>query len=215
LLVVIQINLMFDQPQGRYMLPALPAMALLIAMGLERLPFWRRSLAQTLAAGFALMNLSVLIRVVVPAYWPPPKMSFPGGVKTLAVSQPGPAKAEESRLPRDQQEFLVETDAPTDRYNFFTFTLGGAPAQGVVTGALYLEFCQGNQADRHRVPFDWVCDGAVHAVIVPLWTYREWGGRLAAVKVQPLDGVETRPGSPTVQIGSIVMVSSITSTRGP
>src|SRR5262249_29969834 len=84
LVVVIQINLMFDQPQGRYMLPALPAMALLIAMGLECLPFWRRSLAQTLAAGFALMNLYVLIRVVVPAYWPPPKMSFPGGVKTLA-----------------------------------------------------------------------------------------------------------------------------------
>ena len=35
-LVVLRINVQFDQPQGRYMFPALPAIVVALALGLER-----------------------------------------------------------------------------------------------------------------------------------------------------------------------------------
>src|SRR5262249_34309278 len=80
LLVVVEINLMFDQPQGRYMFTALPALVLLVAIGLENLPRLPSDLSPWLLAGLCFLNLYILLRIVLPAYWPPPRMSFPGGV---------------------------------------------------------------------------------------------------------------------------------------
>ena len=110
-------------------------------------------------------------------------------------------------------ESIVKTDVPADQYNYFTFTLKGTPDRGLVNGALYLEFCPG-ASEQHKIQFNWVCDGAVHPVIVPLWSYPEWGGRLTQVRIAPVDTAGRYSGL-SVDIGSIVMVSSITSTRGP
>jgi 4-amino-4-deoxy-L-arabinose transferase-like glycosyltransferase len=41
-LLVVGINLMFDQPQGRYLFPALPALGVLAAIGLEGALTWNR-----------------------------------------------------------------------------------------------------------------------------------------------------------------------------
>ncbi len=69
LLVVIYINLSFTQPQGRYMFPALPAIGLLVALGLEGLPGWRPSAQLGLLAGMLAFNVFVLTAWLIPAYW--------------------------------------------------------------------------------------------------------------------------------------------------
>jgi 4-amino-4-deoxy-L-arabinose transferase-like glycosyltransferase len=69
LLVVININLSFDQPQGRYMFPAIGAIGLLAALGLESLPFWRRSSHWLLLGGMLAFNIFILTAWLIPAYW--------------------------------------------------------------------------------------------------------------------------------------------------
>jgi 4-amino-4-deoxy-L-arabinose transferase-like glycosyltransferase len=70
LMVVIDLNLSFDQPQGRYMFPALAAIAVLLGLGFESLPFWSKRRSQFAIAGWALANLLILVFRVGPAYWP-------------------------------------------------------------------------------------------------------------------------------------------------
>jgi 4-amino-4-deoxy-L-arabinose transferase-like glycosyltransferase len=68
LVLVVQLNLMQSQPQGRYLFPALTAIALLIALGLEALPRWseRSTIATVICLG--LVNVGVLGGTIVPAY---------------------------------------------------------------------------------------------------------------------------------------------------
>lgn len=73
LIVLFVLNVDFDQPQGRYMFPALPAIAVLLAMGVESLPFWSNTLTRLTVAGWATANLIILVWVVIPAYWRVPK----------------------------------------------------------------------------------------------------------------------------------------------
>src|SRR5262249_6886220 len=54
LAIVVYINLMFTQPQGRYLLPALPAIALLAALGSAHLP---RSLGSRLIVAAPIVML--------------------------------------------------------------------------------------------------------------------------------------------------------------
>jgi 4-amino-4-deoxy-L-arabinose transferase-like glycosyltransferase len=70
LAVAIRINLTFTQPQGRYLFPALAAMAVLGACGFEALPRWNTKLAYTLLATLALLNVIILTCIVIPSYWP-------------------------------------------------------------------------------------------------------------------------------------------------
>jgi 4-amino-4-deoxy-L-arabinose transferase-like glycosyltransferase len=68
-LLTVHLNLTFTQPQGRYLFPALTALALLVAIGLEGLPNWGRNWTYATLAVVALVNLYSLIRVVLPSYW--------------------------------------------------------------------------------------------------------------------------------------------------
>lgn len=69
LLIVIYINLSFNQPQGRYMFPSLPAIGLLVALGFEGLPGWRRPVRLCLVTGLLLLNIFILTVWLIPAYW--------------------------------------------------------------------------------------------------------------------------------------------------
>jgi len=69
LLIVVYINLSFSQPQGRYMFPALPAIGLLLALGLEALPKWRPSIQLGLIGGLFALNVFILTAWLIPAYW--------------------------------------------------------------------------------------------------------------------------------------------------
>jgi hypothetical protein len=69
LVILVRINLQFDQPQGRYLFPVLPAIAVMVAIGLESWRIPPRLTATTLAAANAL----ILAFIVIPAY--PPNVS--------------------------------------------------------------------------------------------------------------------------------------------
>jgi len=67
--ITVYINLNFSQPQGRYLFPALGAIALLVGLGLEGLPFWSKRLTYLLLGVLMILNLFVVITIIIPAYW--------------------------------------------------------------------------------------------------------------------------------------------------
>jgi hypothetical protein len=71
LVTVIGINLTVDSAQGRYMFPALPAIALLLGLGLESLRVWSKNFTWLVIGGWAVSNIIILVFLVTPAYWPP------------------------------------------------------------------------------------------------------------------------------------------------
>ncbi len=68
---VVQLNLTFSQPQGRYLFPALTASMTLLALGLEAIPFWNRTCMCVTIAVLAGINIYVLFGVEFRAYWLP------------------------------------------------------------------------------------------------------------------------------------------------
>jgi 4-amino-4-deoxy-L-arabinose transferase-like glycosyltransferase len=74
--IVVHINLSFFQPQGRYMLPALPAIALLAALGLEEVPGWSNRAALILSGGLCALNIYILTVLVIPGYWFAPDINM-------------------------------------------------------------------------------------------------------------------------------------------
>lgn len=68
---LVQLNLTYTQPQGRLLFPALAAIMVLVAMGLEGLPFWSPRFSAGLLVLLAAVNVVVLMKVIVPAYWLP------------------------------------------------------------------------------------------------------------------------------------------------
>jgi 4-amino-4-deoxy-L-arabinose transferase-like glycosyltransferase len=65
------VNLTYEQPMGRYLLPALGAIGVLGAMGLEQLPRWReheRAAAGVLFTVMLGLQIVILATVVYPAY---------------------------------------------------------------------------------------------------------------------------------------------------
>ncbi len=139
----------------------------------------------------------------------------------------------------DNPPFIFKTDVAAGLYNYFTCTLRGSAHRGIVTGTLYVGFCPGEEAEQQKIQFKWICDGADHPVVVPLWMLPDWGGRLtelsldvdasgvlslesgvgggvasAGPSAKPVSG---GPGEPDffVHIGSPAIVGSLTSWHGP
>ncbi len=69
--LTVQLNLTFTQPQGRYLFPALSAITILTAMGLESLPLWRPSYTAIVITFLAVLNIAVLCALIIPTYWKP------------------------------------------------------------------------------------------------------------------------------------------------
>lgn len=69
LAITVYINLSFSQPQGRYLFPALGAIALLVGLGLEGLPFWSKQLTYYMLGILLLVNLYIVGAIIIPAYW--------------------------------------------------------------------------------------------------------------------------------------------------
>jgi len=69
--LLVRLNLTYTQPQGRLLFPALAAVMVLAAMGLEALPFWNARVAAGALLLFAAMNVLVLVKLVMPVYWAP------------------------------------------------------------------------------------------------------------------------------------------------
>ncbi len=71
-LLVVVINFSYVAWQGRYLFPALPALGVLLALGVEGLPRWSGRYTLLTVAGLGVANALLLGFVVTPAYWPAP-----------------------------------------------------------------------------------------------------------------------------------------------
>jgi len=71
LMVIVYLNFTQAQPQGRLLLPAFPAMALLFGLGLESRRSWSEYCTRLTLVGLAVTNVIMLVFLVIPAYWPP------------------------------------------------------------------------------------------------------------------------------------------------
>ena len=71
LMVIVYLNFTQPQAQGRLMFPALPAIAVLLGLGLESRRSWSDFRTMLTVGGLAVINLTMLVYLVIPAYWPP------------------------------------------------------------------------------------------------------------------------------------------------
>ncbi len=69
ILITFYINLTFDQPQGRYLFPALPALAVIGAVGMTGILGRSKLVAVATLGVLVLLNIYILVTVIVPAYW--------------------------------------------------------------------------------------------------------------------------------------------------
>jgi len=193
LALVVNINRTFDQPQGRYMFPALPAIAILWAMGTV---YWighdRRGRAIAWAIVVTLMggNAFVLLNIVEPAYYPPI-------VSTLSTASLSLEPSFMSGLDNDQSgwrrvsnldpQVAFATDVRAEDYGFLQFVLEGDSGAQPVQGAVYfaMDDKAGNAAQT--APFVWVPNGDLSTVIVPLLKHPLWRGRITTVRIDPFD----------------------------
>ena len=112
LALTVQLNLTFDQPQGRYLFPALTAAAVLFAMGLEALPHWNRRWTTAALVLLCSLNLGVLGFSIIPAYWAIPRDMFPVDVQVPLTAK---LKAIEPLQPGRElvQTFVAQHDGLT------------------------------------------------------------------------------------------------------
>lgn len=68
---LVQLNMTFDQPQGRYLFPALSATMVLLAIGFSSFPKWNVNITYGLVILLAALNVYVAVKVVYRAYWKP------------------------------------------------------------------------------------------------------------------------------------------------
>jgi hypothetical protein len=118
---VVQLNLTFDQPQGRYLFPTLTTLAILVAMGLTALPGWGRRWSILAVITLALVNVAALGGTIIPAYWTfpdnyllstdasvsPAAMRVPAGPLTPGVSYAQRFIAHHENLTRIEVEFAT------------------------------------------------------------------------------------------------------------
>lgn len=175
LAVVVHINRTFDQPQGRYLFPGLPAFAALMAVGLEGLPDckrWRGATALGMAVGLALANGVILIRTVMPAYYPP----VTAGLSTRLVELKG------------DEPLRFTANLPVRDFGFLQFELSGHAPLAIAEGSVYITQEGHGRDGAERIPFRWRPDGVPRQVTIPLPRQRAWQGHIGVIRIDPFDG---------------------------
>jgi hypothetical protein len=176
-LIVLNINLRFDQPQGRYMFPALPAVMLAAALGLQA---WRWPARATLAV-WAAANVAILLFVVKPAYYPPVVASLS---RDIALIRPEPVAGAAT------PEWAADVRVPAAKVNFMTFevqqprlaeTLPETCAGSIV---FTLTGEDGQTKEISRL-FPWRADGTLRRAVVMLMKDPRWTGMVTRVTVRP------------------------------
>jgi hypothetical protein len=213
--VVVYINLMFTQPQGRYMLQALPAVALFVALGLTHLPapLGSRSLVAVAVALFS-FNVWCLAGVIVPAYWPPLSRTIAPGVRVVhpvAVGDlafiPSPAAAGGSTLRFDvsgkDPSLLMAVEVDASSYDTIEVELAGrAPGITDARGAILFATSVQGLGLSQRMEFTWRADGSRQVVRVPIAKHGLWRGVITHVRIDPFED-ELVPNRGHIEIGAI------------
>jgi 4-amino-4-deoxy-L-arabinose transferase-like glycosyltransferase len=198
LAMVVRINLDFNQPQGRYLFPALAAIAVLTAGGLERLPRWSPRAAGVVAAALLVANLAIAWRVVARAYWPAPVARL--SAAQLALDSLAPAHLDDVgsqtfRVTGAEPSLTADVSARASDYSILQFALQGAADGRLFTGAVSF-VARGTGPDvTGTLPFVWKADGTPRTVLIPLFTHPEWKGEVTRLRIAPFGRAEAEMGA--------------------
>lgn len=204
LAVVVYINLMFTQPQGRYMLQALPAVALFVALGLTHLPgvLGSRSLVVT-AAAMLVLNVWCVAGVIVPAYWPPLARTIAPGVRLVhpvaihdLIVHPPLARATHLRFDVSGNDpgLLVPADLDAAAYDTIEMEIAGrVPGVTDPIGAILFATAARELDIRQRLEFTWRADGSRHVVRIPIGRHPDWRGVITTFRIDPIEEAHMPP----------------------
>ena len=211
LAVVIHINRSFDQPQGRYMFVALPALALLIASGLES-PL-RRTRAVLLAPPLlALLNVVILVRYVAAVYYPPVTPTLSDALIPLTSSYQVDLNPDGDGLLRitgadPQVGFLTGLDS--GRVGFVAFDISGTAPDAVLSGTIYFAADGRPATEEQQVPFTWRPDGRTHLVRVPMLRHAGWTGTITVLRIDPINIAVDRNRATRLRISNVRVVGNL------
>jgi hypothetical protein len=194
LVILVRINMQFDQPQGRYLFPALPAIALTIAVGLESWRVPARLTALTLAA----VNALILIFVVIPAYPP----SVPALSKALAAIDVDV----DARSAKGEWAADVRIAAEDARFVIFDLEKAGDTSASETSGselqgAAVVTLDAGDPRNI-TLPFTWLNDGQRHTIYLTLLPHAPTG---------TVTRIRIRPGSGNAAVRQLRVAGSIPS----
>lgn len=192
LIVVVRINLQFTQPQGRYLFPALPALALLTAAGLNAVARRIPALTPSLLVTLGVLNLYILLGIVQPLYWPAPRQPVADLSRDLPVAEfinlPPEAAQSPVRLTNEDPQIIIRTPLNTDEYAFLEVTMAGDAAGARLPGVVYIMPEEARATQPKALPFQWVADGQPQKVVIPLAAAPEWHGVVPSLRIDPVDG---------------------------
>lgn len=211
LAIVVHINRSFEQPQGRYMFVALPALALLIAMGLERLP---RQAAAMLAAALAVLNVVILARYQVPAYYPPVTPTLSGTVVTLRQSYVVDLVQQDdgtARVSGSDPQVGFQTQFDALDAGFLMFEVAGTCDARDLQGSVYFGAIGRPASEAQQVPFSWRADGRSRLVRVPLLSNPRWKGTVTILRIDPINASVERHRGDTVRIENVRVAGHLSS----
>jgi hypothetical protein len=207
--VVLHINRSFEQPQGRYMFVALPALALLVAMGLKALT---RYGAGALALCLCFLNVLILCRHVIPAYYPPVTSTLSNAGVALVSPYildliPLPNGSAEVSGVDPQLGFETRIEAAT--VGFLAFDLTGICDEGDVAGSVYFGAEGRPASEAQQVEFTWRADGRKRLIRVPLLRHPLWKGTITIVRIDPINRSLRRHHGDWVQVENVRLIGNL------
>ena len=211
LAVVVHINRSFDQPQGRYMFVALPALGLLIALGLES-PLRRMRAVLLAPLLLALLNVVILARYLGPAYYPPVTPTLSDALFPLASSYVIDLNPDGDGLLHvtgadPQIGFLTNLDAA--QAGFLVFDITGYAPDSVLSGTIYFSADGRPAREAQQVPFIWRPDGRSQVVRVPMLSHPGWAGTINILRIDPINVAVDRNRGTRLRIGNVRVVGNL------
>ena len=205
LAVVVHINRSFEQPQGRYMFVALPALALLVAMGLDALPrrAHRVAAALVLAAGLGVLNVLILARYVIPAYYPPVTATLSD--TRVVLSSPSlhdlvPQADGSAIVSGNDPQLAFPTRLNASNAGFLAFEVTGRSSEVNATGSVYFAVDGKPGSEAQQVVFTWRADGRKWLIRVAMLTNPHWSGNVTTVRIDPFNVSLSRHQGDVVRI---------------
>jgi 4-amino-4-deoxy-L-arabinose transferase-like glycosyltransferase len=184
-MVVVRINTQFVQPQGRFMFPALAAVAVAMAVGLEKWAPWRRRPAKAgiVTIGvWAAANVAILLLLVLPTYYPPFVDALSRKVTPVQLTQADSALSRDIRVPAPDARFVI-------------FDIEGRAFNPAMTGSVTLDLKHDGASrkfSQHVFPFRWLADGRRRTIYVTSLTEPDWEGTVVHVRISPVDDRDER-----------------------
>jgi hypothetical protein len=201
LAIVVRINLQFTQMQGRYLLPGLPAFAVLLALGLQALPAGATRLLSPAILGSLLAagNVGALLFVIWPAYYPAPVRSLPTGERVMIPTALNDIAAVD---PADNRfvvtgatpQWMTRIDAPADASAAFEVELRATATPHEQRACVYYASTGRHMHENPSVCADWLADGQPHTIRIPLRGQPGWANEITHLRLNPFAAGTGQPG---------------------